>query len=96
MSKNEFSSLADLLQSQLKKISGNGLAYTMELQKQWPQIVGQAISQHSSVLYIKGTTLYVGVESSTWMSELSLIKNQIMFSIQKYHAEIKINDIKLN
>ncbi len=70
-----------------KKISEGSI-----IQK-WPEIVGKGISSHTQPLRVKGKVLFVGVDSSIWANELSLLKMQIIGDINKAISENMIGDI---
>ena len=89
-----FSSVADILKAQLSGLSGGRLDTTIELQKKWPNIVGKSIAEHSKVLFIKNKCLHVGVENSTWLSELNLIKDQLCEQITRIKTDGSITDLK--
>lgn len=96
MPKNEdtFSSVADILKAQLAGLSGGRLDTTIELQKKWHDIVGKSIAEHSKVLFVKNKCLHVGVESSTWLNELTLIKDQLLKKITVLKTDGSIMDLK--
>lgn len=96
MSKNDetFSSVADILKAQLSGLSDGRLDTTIELQKKWPNIVGKSIAEHSKVLFIKNKCLHVGVENSTWLNELTLIKDRLYEKITSIQTDGSITDLK--
>lgn len=61
--------------------------------QKWPEVVGKIISSHTQPLRIKGKILFVGVDSSIWASELSLLKLQIIQDINKAINQELISDI---
>jgi len=65
----------------------------MSLQKSWPQIVGPGISQHSKIMYVKNDRLYIEVDSSTWLNELSFMKEDILRKIKLMISDVLINEI---
>lgn len=96
MPKNDdtFSSVADILKTQIHGLSGGRLDVTMELQKKWPEIVGNSIAEHSKVLFLKNKCLHIGVENSTWLSELTLMKDALCEKIAKTKSDNSITDLK--
>lgn len=96
MPKNDdtFSSVADILKNQLSGLSGGRLDTTIELQKKWCDIVGRSIAEHSKVLFVKNKCLHVGVESSTWLNELTLIKEPLLKKITAIKTDGSIMDLK--
>ncbi|MBU0700008.1 DUF721 domain-containing protein [bacterium] len=61
--------------------------------QKWPEIVGRIISSHTQPLRIKGRILFVGVDSSIWANELSLLKMQIISDLNKTIGQDMIGDI---
>jgi len=51
---------------------------------QWKEIVGAEIAKRARPEYIRGDTLVVGVESSTWAQELSFQKDIILNRLKRY------------
>jgi len=47
----------------------------------WPKIVEAPVSSHAQAVKLVGSTLYVVVDSSVWMNEISAIKNVILEKI---------------
>jgi predicted nucleic acid-binding Zn ribbon protein len=96
MSKNDntFSSVAEILKDQIDGLSGGRLNATIELQKNWLDIVGKSIAEHSKVLFIKNKCLHIGVENSTWLNELNLIKDKLSEKITSIKKDGSIVDLK--
>ncbi|MFH1897259.1 MAG: DUF721 domain-containing protein [Candidatus Desantisbacteria bacterium] len=61
--------------------------------QKWPEVVGKITSSHTEPLRIKGKVLFVGVDSSIWANELSLLKLQIIRDINKAIGQELISDI---
>ncbi len=62
----------------------------------WPNIVDSVVARHARAERLMGDTLYVVVDSSVWMNELSAIK---MILLEKLNSKLgrdvpKIKDIK--
>ncbi|MGO8881830.1 MAG: DciA family protein [Desulfomonilaceae bacterium] len=62
----------------------------------WPNIVDSVVTRHARAERLMGDTLYVVVDSSVWMNELSAIK---MVLLEKLNSKLgrdvpKIKDIK--
>ncbi|MEK7275616.1 MAG: DUF721 domain-containing protein [Candidatus Desantisbacteria bacterium] len=61
--------------------------------QKWTEIVGKVISSHTQPLRVKERLLFVGVDSSIWANELSLLKMQIISDINKTIGQNMISDI---
>src|SRR5512139_3749538 len=44
----------------------------------WPKIVDSAIARHAKVESVSGSTLFLAVDSSVWMNEMSAIRNLLL------------------
>lgn len=91
--KTSFTSLAEVLKKQLDSVTGDRFSSSLSLQKLWVQIVGPAIAAHSHVLYHKQDLLFIAVTNSTWNSELSFMKGQIIERINASQKQHIISDI---
>lgn len=47
----------------------------------WPNLVGPQISNNTTVISVKGGVVKIAVTSSTWATELSAIKQDLVFRI---------------
>lgn len=56
----------------------------------WEEIVGEILSEHTRPAYVKDGVLYIYVDSSVWVQELSLFKNKL---IEKINDRISIPNI---
>jgi len=90
----EFTSVNDILRSQIKNLVGKKFSTSLSVQTKWKQIVGNVIASHSQVLYVKNDTLFVYVDNSTWHNELSLIKENIVHNLNDMLPDVSIKDVK--
>lgn len=58
----------------------------------WKRIVGDLLSERSNPIKLERDTLFVGVENSTWMQELILLKPKIMLQYRNTMGE-ELQDI---
>lgn len=56
----------------------------------WEEIVGETLSEHTRPAYVKDGVLYIYVDSSVWVQELSLFKNKL---IEKINDRMSIPNI---
>lgn len=56
----------------------------------WPQIVSPAMAKHVKALKVSGSVLYLVVDSSVWMNEISALRNCL---IDKIHSELGFKDL---
>ena len=79
----DFTTLADVLKDQIRELTGDKFVPSIQLQTEWQNIVGLTIAAHSRVLYQKNNTVFIGVDNSTWLNELTFIKSQILNGINQ-------------
>jgi predicted nucleic acid-binding Zn ribbon protein len=56
----------------------------------WPEVVGKEISQRTTPLRVRGSKLFVEVESSSWMNHLHYLKPEILMKLNENFKERKI------
>ncbi|MGI9198088.1 MAG: DUF721 domain-containing protein [Candidatus Nanopelagicaceae bacterium] len=66
----------------------NGLAEG-EIFVKWEEIVGVEIAKHSDPIEIKNGKLFIKCSSTAWATQLNLVKNELLQSIQKIAPAIK-------
>lgn len=87
-------SLSEILQGQLNNLSQGRFTNTISLQRSWPQFVGPKIASHSKILYVKNGEAVVGVDHSAWLSELNLMKTDILSKIQSSGSECGVTGLR--
>ena len=65
----------------LKHVERAGLAET------WPELVGANIAKVTAVRGVSEATLFVEVRSSAWISELNMMKGQILERVNAHQSE---------
>lgn len=88
------SSLGEILQGQLDRLSQGRFASTISLQRLWPQFVGPKIASHSKILYVKNGEAVISVDHSAWLSELNLMKADILAKIQSSARECGVTALR--
>lgn len=91
---SSFSSLKDLITSQFEHLAKGRLSKTLMIQKNWESAVGPLISRHSRVLYVKDETLFIGVDNSTWLNELNLIRQCLLEQVNQILHPDKVEDLR--
>ncbi len=85
-----------VLNKQLDKLGLSGALSRRQLIQKWPNIVSKTISAHSRAEKVVGSVLYILVDSSVWMNELSANKAVLL---QKINARLpggapRIEDVR--
>ena len=58
----------------------------------WPEVVGKEIAQKTTPLRVRGSKLFVEVESSSWMNHLVYLKPEIL---SKLNINCKKQNVRL-
>lgn len=59
----------------------------------WEQLMGKMIANHTTEIYIKGTRLFLKVDSSVLKNELSLMKSGIMERVNNRAGKALIDEV---
>jgi predicted nucleic acid-binding Zn ribbon protein len=81
----------------LERLTGRmGIASRLEREKAvilWEEVVGGNVARRAGAKAIRGGVLFVVVESSTWLQELSLLKEGIIQKINRLIGSEVVDDI---
>lgn len=61
----------------------------------WPEIIGTAIANRTTQLYIKDKKLYVKIESAVIKHELVLMRTQILGRMNEYVGKVVVEEMVL-
>ena len=59
----------------------------------WPEVVGKEINRHTHPFSIRGGNLFVRVDNSGWLVQLSYLKNKIISEFNKRQGQELVKDI---
>lgn len=60
----------------------------------WPRIVGPQIAAHATPQDLRGKTLWIVVDSSTWLHELTLLKPLLLKKIAPHTGKADVRDVR--
>jgi predicted nucleic acid-binding Zn ribbon protein len=61
----------------------------------WPRVVGPAVAAATRALSVGGDgTLVIGVRSSAWMNELSLMERELLEAVNRENPSARIKRIR--
>jgi len=60
----------------------------------WAEVMGERVAAHARALRVDGDILFVGVDSSVWAQELSLMKRRILRELNGRLGEDAIRDVR--
>jgi hypothetical protein len=64
------------------------------LMAEWSQLVGAQIAAHTMPREVRGRTLWVVVDSSTWLHELTLLKPLLLAKIAPRAGKADVRDVR--
>lgn len=62
----------------------------------WERTVGPAIASHAHPMSLRGTKLFLAVDSPAWMQQLSLLRPEIIEKLNRVLGKDKVKEIVLN
>jgi hypothetical protein len=92
--KNSLQDLKSLLHSIVPTINGAPHQDQFRIRDMWETIVGLHIAKKASPEGVRNGILYVNVESSVWMQELTFMKQQILDRIHQTCESSGVKDIR--
>ncbi len=66
-----------------------------EVSALWSEVVGPKISEHAQPIRVRGGRLFVGVEDSVWLHQLSLLREKIVRELNQRAGRTVLKDIVL-
>ena len=89
-------SATDVLQSLLdgKKVPLSHAYQVWKLRRNWKDIVGETINQHSMPLFYKRGTLYIWSENSVWTQEFTFLSEAIKQKINSYVGKTWVHNLR--
>lgn len=79
MKRNSFPSpVGDVLERVFNKLSLDKKIKEMKALNLWEEVTGEKISRHSFPLFVRKGNLFVKVDSSGWLTQLTYLKNEII------------------
>ena len=60
----------------------------------WPRIVGPQIAAHAVPRDVRNKTLWVMVDSSTWLHQLTLLKPLLLVKLAPHTGKAEIRDVR--
>ena len=74
-------SVKDVLGESFTSLNITSKVAEFRVHKMWRELAGATIAQKSEPVRLIGTTLYVNVSSSAWMTELTYLKDELLKKI---------------
>jgi len=94
MKRNSFpSSVGEVLERLVNKLSLDKKLKEVNALKLWEEVTGEKISQHSLPLFVKTGNLFVRVDNSGWLTQLTYLKCEIISELNKRLGAESIKNI---
>ena len=87
--------LEDIVKHVIRGLDDKGRLSAEEIAAVWAGAVGEAAAKHSRPTTIKNQSIFVNVDGSAWLYELTLKKKEIVRSLEGKLKGKKIIDIRL-
>jgi predicted nucleic acid-binding Zn ribbon protein len=88
-----FTPIADILKNQLAKMGGPKVTELTTLQVAWTKIVAPQIGSHTKIKQYKDHVLTVTADHPAFLSELHLMKGQLLSALRKQCPKIAVMDL---
>jgi predicted nucleic acid-binding Zn ribbon protein len=62
----------------------------------WPRAVGERIAAHAIAERLVGSTLYLRVDTSAWMQELTLLKPMLLAELRRELGEPVVEELRFS
>lgn len=92
--KSEPTAIADILGQLFKGSQWESQAKRYHLFSRWEEIVGHKVATHSKPEIWRGNILTVAVSSSSWLTELRMMEQDILEKIEATYPDLKIKRIQ--
>ena len=89
-------SIGDVIKELLSSYKLEGKLKQARIIEAWPAVTGKMITNHTKDLYIRGTKLFVKLDSPALKNELSYSKSQIVDALNEAAGGQVIADIVFN
>ena len=94
MKRNSFpSSVGEILERVFNKFSIDKKLKEVKALKLWEEVMGEKISRHSLPLFVRKGNLFVRVDSSGWLTQLTYLKNEIISKLNQRLGKESIKNI---
>jgi predicted nucleic acid-binding Zn ribbon protein len=93
--RNVFISVGDVLVSLARRYGFQSKLFEARLQERWPSIAGETIAGHTRPEMIRFKRLYLLVENSVWLQQLTFLKPGLIDKINTAAGKPIVADIIL-
>lgn len=94
MKKRRDGSIAGILDSVIKKLGGKGRFTEEDMSRAWIEAAGERAAKHSRPVSFRRSSVFVNVDRSTWLHEMTVRKKEILQALEKELGGRKFKDIR--
>lgn len=87
--------IKDVLERIIQKLKSGKISKAESLNSSWAKAIGEDNVRHAKPVEVKGKTLIVCVDSSSWLHKLSMEKARLLMQLKGDLGEDVVDDIKL-
>jgi len=89
------SSVGEVLEKVFVRLGIDNKMRELNVLKSWDEVVGEHLSKHSQPITIRKGNLFVKVDSSAWLAQLTYFKEKIISEFNRRQGKEIIQDIHL-
>lgn len=86
--------LGDIVTGVLKDLGGKGRLTEEDMCEAWRRSAGDRAAKHSRPVSLRGGTIFINVDRSSWLHELTVRKKELVVSLGETVQGKKIRDIR--
>lgn len=86
--------LSDLVKKVIKGMDGQGRLTEEDMDLAWAEAVGEGAASHSRPVSFKKASIFVNVDRSAWLYELTVRKKEILKKLEGKLRGRKLKDIR--
>lgn len=95
MRRSKTITLAEAIKDYVREMNLEGKLDELSVINSWEDIVGRAIAQRTSKIYIKDQVLYVHLNSSVVRNELLMLRQELLGKLNEKAGHMVIKEIVL-
>jgi len=83
-----------ILRSRIKELGVDHILQRHEIWSRWEETVGAEIAAHTHPAFFSGNCLFITVDHSTWMQQLTFLKDQMLQNINETLENQAISELR--
>jgi len=83
-----------IVKSIIEKLDKKSNPSSTDIERVWKEVAGEKISSHTKPASLRKKKLIINVDSSSWLYELTLKKNEFLANLKRGLGEDKIEQLQ--